>query len=93
METEFYKSIPPEIREKLQEYSKLYSSSTIPFKERKSLLSLFVWDNTPEEHNFWENHHDNDTFPIWSTELNRFISPLTPTNIDLNENPNKFYPL
>ena len=91
METEFFKSIPPEIREKLQEYVNKYSSSKRLLNERNSLLVSFAWDKTSEGSDFWANHSINNTFPIWSAELNRFIDPPTP--IDINENPNKFYPL
>lgn len=75
METEFYKSIPPEIREKLQEYVEKYSRDRMPLYLREGLDDSFQWKLTPEHHVFWENHNDNNTFPIWSAELNRFIDP------------------
>lgn len=91
METEFYKSIPPEIREKLQEYVELYSTKKKTLQERRDISDCFIFCATPEGRTFWMNHYEDNTFPIWSDELNRFIDP--PTQIDINENPNKFYPL
>ena len=84
METEFYQSIPPEIREKLQEYVNKYSNGRMPLYLREGLDNSFQWGLTPEKWHFWNKHNENNTFPIWSAELNRFIDP--PTNIDINEN-------
>lgn len=78
MATEFFKSIPPEIIEKLREYVKLHNPYA--FDSLNSYLETcegfdycFIWGNTPEGDDFWCKHYRASTFPRWSDELNRFI--------------------
>jgi len=85
MATEFYKSIPEEIKGKLEEYVQLYSMrKDVPIDENDELRSLFNFLITPEGHEFWYNHHENNTFPQWSDELNRFIDPPQVNTITVN---------
>ncbi len=77
MATEFYKSIPVEIRGKLGEYvenlnTNLKANDLHTFKR---LRQLFCFDRTIEGLDFWVEHANNETFPIWSDELNRFVNP------------------
>jgi hypothetical protein len=72
--TEFYKSIPDGIREKLQEYSdKINPCGSIDICN--GLEDMFFWAASPEGHRFWQNHFEAKTFPIWSEQQNRFINP------------------
>jgi len=77
MVTEFYKRIPEGIKEKLAEYCEKYSVNDLLLEERQSISGLFTWESTTEGYDFWEKHLVNNTFPIWSEELNRFINPPT----------------
>ena len=77
MVTEFYKRIPEGIKGKLAEYCEKYSVNDLLLEERQSISGLFTWESTPEGYDFWEKHLVNNTFPIWSEELNRFINPPT----------------
>jgi len=80
MATEFYKSIPESIKGKLEEYCKKYPyimDDDHPFVK-------FEWTRTTEGYNFWLNHSTNETFPIWSDELNRFIDPPQVNTITVN---------
>lgn len=73
METKFYKSIPPEILDKLTEYHIEYGLGINFIKRCTGLSEIFIWHITPEKDNFWLRHEANNTFPKWSNELNRFI--------------------
>lgn len=79
METEFYKSIPVEIRGKLQEYTDKHREiDGLELKDIKELPNIsyyFSFKRTIEGFEFWHEHYTNFTFPIWSDELNRFVNP------------------
>ncbi len=83
MATEFYNSIPKEILGKLDLYCKLWKGRPLD-EDYTSFVQLFKWDFTPEGHDFWEEHFENKTFPIWSNELNRFIDPPPINTITVN---------
>ncbi len=77
--TEFYKSIPEGIREKLQEYADnarfrdgLREANIM---ELEGLSSLFSFSDTPEGFDFWYEHYTNNTFPIWSEKHDTFLNP------------------
>lgn len=85
MATEFYKSIPEEIKGKLEEYCEKYSYN--PDRQlsiRNELIDCFGFIATPEGYDFWQKHNDNNTFPQWSDELNRFIDPPQVNTITVN---------
>jgi len=84
MATEFYKSIPEEIKGKLDLYHKLYGRGYNKLEYATSLNDYFQWNDTPEKFEFWYNHHENNTFPQWSDELNRFIDPPQVNTITVN---------
>lgn len=77
--TEFYKSIPNGIIEKLQEYADIARERDYfqpkSIEQLEGLSSLFYFRDTLEGHDFWYEHYENNTFPIWSEEQNRFINP------------------
>jgi len=83
MATEFYKSIPEEIKGKLDLYCKLWKGRPLD-EDYRSLVNCFTWNLTPEGYDFWENHEENNTFPQWSDELNRFIDPPQVNTITVN---------
>jgi hypothetical protein len=83
MATEFYKSIPEEIKGKLDLYCKLWKGRPLD-EDYRSLVNCFTWNLTPEGYDFWENHEENKTFPQWSDELNRFIDPPQVNTITVN---------
>jgi hypothetical protein len=83
MATEFYKSIPEEIKGKLDLYCKLWKGRPLD-EDYRSLVNCFTWNLTPEGIDFWYNFHMKSTFPIWSDELNRFIDPPQVNTITVN---------
>jgi len=85
MATEFYKSIPESIKGKLEEYNYKYPLTLeLGLNKVKNLGDAFYFSDTPEGREFWIRQADNNTFPQWSDELNRFIDPPQVNTITVN---------